>query len=292
MLNADIVKALVGRRLPDGGFATQTGGDYRPDATAWAILGLAAAGWKPADLHAARTRLAADQLADGRLPLAREHPEAFWPTPPAILAWQGAAGFSAYQAKAVHFLLASSGQHFPKKNDSPFGHDTTIRGWSWIDGTHSWIMPSSLAILALTTAGWGDQERVQEARQLLLNRQLPAGGWNYGNTTVFGQVLHPMPETTGAALTALAGCVPASEVAASLAYLAKRVAQIRTPLSLSWGLLGLAAWGARPRAAEQWLQECWQRQARYGVYDTTALALLALAWTRDGICPPCRPAPA
>ncbi len=278
--------ALILRRLPDGGFAAREGGVYRPDATAWAILALAAAGWEEPALHAARARLAADQQLDGRLPLAPEHPEAFWPTPLAILAWQGASSFSAQQSKAVHFLLNNSGRHFPKKPDSPFGHDSTLKGWPWIDGTHSWVMPTSLAIIALTAAGSGGQARVEEAKRLLLDRQLPGGGWNYGNTTVFGQTLFPMPETTGAALTALAGQIAKAEVAASLAYLAKRVAEIRTPLSLCWGLWGLTAWEARPPAAAQWLKECWQRQDRYGTYDTVALALLALAWiARPGYCP-------
>ena len=90
-------------------------------------------------------------------------------------------------------------------------------------------MPTSLAIIALRVAGLGDHERVQEAKRLLLDRQLPDGGWNYGNTKVFGQELHPMPETTGVALSALSGSVSREEITVSLKYLKIRVTQVRTP---------------------------------------------------------------
>ena len=209
--------------------------------------------------------------------MSAEHPEAFWTTALAVLAWQQAPEFREAQARAVRFLLTTSGQHFAKSKDSPVGHDTSIKGWPWIGGTHSWVMPTALAIAALRVAGQGDQQRVEEAKRLLLDRQLADGGWNYGNTTVFGQKLHPMPESTGAALSALAGTVTPQEIAASLAYLKLRVAQVRTPLSLSWSLLGLGAWNERPPDAPEMIRECWQRQERYGEYNTCNLALLLLA---------------
>jgi hypothetical protein len=59
---------------------------------------------------------------------------------------------------------------------------------------------------------------MQEAKRLLLNRQLSVGGWNYGNTMVFGQNLHPMMESTGVALNALAGIASREEITPSLAY--------------------------------------------------------------------------
>jgi len=276
-LKTSLLVTLKDRHLGDGGFWNRDEGDYRPDATAWAILALQT--WEANDLEltSARARLAEEQQADGRVSLVPERPEAFWPTPLAILAWNRIPEFLEARNRAIRFLLNTSGRHFPKKQDSVIGHDPSIRGWPWIDGTHSWAIPSSLAIISLTAAGYGGHDRVQEAQRLLLDRQLPGGGWNYGNTTVFGQVLHPMPEATGVVLTALAGRAGREEVGSSLAYLAGRTAQVRTPLSLCWGLLGLAAWGARPPEAGEWLQECWQRQERYGAYDTTALALLVLA---------------
>jgi hypothetical protein len=177
----------------------------------------------------------------------------------------------------VEFLLQTAGHHFPKEPGAPYGHDPSIPGWPWIDRSHSWVIPTSLAVLALKAAGCAGHERVQAAVRLLLDRQLPRGGWNYGNTTVYDRELLPMAESTGAALKALAGLVSRDKIAPSLSYLQKSAASVRTPLSLSWSLLGLGAWAAKPAAAPIWLEDCQRLQDRYGAYDTIAFALMTLA---------------
>ena len=101
-----------------------------------------------------------------------------------------------------------------------------------------------MAMMALEAAGRGAEPRLEEGRLLLLDRQIPGGGWNYGNTAVFGQVLRPMPESTGMALNALSHQVPREAVQASLAYLTGCVPALRTPWSLAWAIFGLGAWGA------------------------------------------------
>jgi hypothetical protein len=284
--------AIFTRLLPSGGFCWQVGGEYRPDATAWAIMALSVHYPQHPALAAGRARLAAAQLKDGRVPLSPLQPQTFWPTPLAVLAWTGTQENRAQQELALQFLLRTTGRHFPREPHGPYGHDPALRGWPWIEDTFSWVPPTAMAVLALAAAGYGEGERLQEAILFLMDRQLPCGGWNYGNTTMFGQTLRPMPETTGMALTALAGHVHREDVAASLTYLSDQLGQIRTPLSLGWGLLGLTAWGARPPWADRWLRECWQRQDRYGPYDTTALALLSLAGsTLEGLPISWRPAP-
>ena len=75
-------KAMIGRE-----FRSPMAAIIQPDATAWAILALWASGVADIDLQPARIRLAADQQADGRISVSPEHPEAFWPTSLAILAW-------------------------------------------------------------------------------------------------------------------------------------------------------------------------------------------------------------
>ncbi|MCS6951283.1 MAG: hypothetical protein NZM33_00325 [Bryobacteraceae bacterium] len=112
---------------------------------------------------------------------------------------------------------------------------------------------------------------------MLLNRQLPGGGWNYGNTTVFGQPLRPLPDTTGVALCALAGLTGRSSVLLSIGYLERILGRIRTPLSLGWGLLGLASWGARPQSASAWIEEALDRETHFGPYETSSVAVLLLA---------------
>jgi hypothetical protein len=249
----------------------------RPDETAWAIMALQASGASATNLHPARSHLVALQQSDGRVSLSPEHPEAWWPTPLAILAWHQVPEFHISQIQAVKFLLETTGSHSPKEKDAFFDHDPSIRGWPWIENTHSWVIPSSLAVIALKTMGYSDHERVQEATRLLLDRQLSPGGWNYGNTKVYGQVLQPMVMSTGVALSALAGSVPRQEVEPSLVYLNKQSTQVRTPMSLSWSLLGLGAWGEAPPERAAWLEACWRQKERYRGYDTVALSLMMLA---------------
>lgn len=276
------VEALRERALPDGGFVARVGGSYRPDATAWAILALAAAGLKADVLGPPRTRLAADQFEDGRLSVLPDHPDAFWPTPLAILAWYGSPQHREAQSRALDFLLRTHGRHWQKQPGSPFAHDATIQGWPWIAGTHSWLEPTALSLLALRISGYGEHQRAQEATRLLMDRQLPRGGWNYGNKIVFGHELYPLPETTGVALNALAGRVPRERVESSLAYLRVEVDRLRTPLSLGWGLLGLGAWGEYSGGIQPWIIESLKRQEQYGSYDTTWLSLLLVAFFAKG----------
>jgi hypothetical protein len=233
-------------------------------------------------IEPARQRLAAVQLEDGRVSISPEHPSPYWPTPLALLAWQGAPAHQEARSRAAAFLLATTGRQWEGEKQSVAGHDLDLQGWSWRSDTSAWAEPTALAMMALRAAGYGDHPRLAEARRLLLDRQLPDGGWNYGNTTVFGKVLNPMPESTGLVLNALSGGVPRDAVAKSIAYLEGRLAGLVTPWSLGWAILGLGAWGARPAEAPPAIQACVARQERFPVYDTSSLALILLAFRAAG----------
>ncbi len=181
-------------------------------------------------------------------------------------------------------MLITSGLHWAKVPESPVAHDPNLKGWPWTADTHSWTDPTALAVIALKVAGFADHERVKEGENLLMNRQLPKGGWNYGNTLVFGQELRPLPESTGLALNALSGSVSRERVERSLAYLQARSETVRTPRSLAWSLMGLGAWGERPPKASDSIVACLAKQGRYGGYDTVSLALLLLSFqARQGL---------
>jgi len=216
--------------------------------------------------------------------MSREREEAFWPTALSVLAWIGSQVHEPHCSQGVRFLLNTTGNHWKKGPDDPFGHDPSIPGWPWIDGMHSWTEPTALAVIALRATGHGDHDRVREAIRMMLDRQLPHGGWNYGNTLVFGRELHPMPESTGAALAALVCQVEQRTIARSIDYLQGEVDRLHTPISLGWGLLGLAAWDRWPSNGAALVERCVANQARYGEYDTSSLCLLflgALAGERD-----------
>jgi hypothetical protein len=112
---------------------------------------------------------------------------------------------------------------------------------------------------------------------LLIDRQLPDGGCNYGNTMVLGQTLRPHVQPTGLTLVALAGeSDPSDRVAKSRAWLAQALGPKSTPVSLAWGLLGLAAQEAPHAEAEAWLSAAGERVLARD-RSPHKLALLALA---------------
>jgi hypothetical protein len=271
------LQTLRDRALPEGGFSNTAHGEFRPDATAWAILALSAHGGDQEIIHRSRARLAAAQLPDGRVPISPAQPEIYWPTPLALLAWGQTPTQQDRASRAAQFLLFHAGATITSKGKGPGLNDPTIKGWPWVGGTYSWDDPTGLAVIALKSTGRRNHPRVLEGVRLLLNRQCLHGGWNYGNFEVYGKELLPMPENTGLVLDALQGLAPRANLEQGLDYLRASLSTLRTPISLSWGLLGLGAWGERPAAAGDWLEECWWRQKWYGTYDTSSLSLLILA---------------
>ncbi|GJL52661.1 MAG: hypothetical protein NPIRA01_38880 [Nitrospirales bacterium] len=272
------LEKILERVLPDHGFADHLHGKFRPDATAWAMMVLNKQGIESEIVRLAGDRLLNYQMPDGRVVISIDHPDVLWPTPLAVLAWQNSKIHhnSAWQ-RAVLFMLQATGVHWEKPDNDFIGHDTGILGWSWTDRTHSWVTPTALSMMALTVAGYGDHSRVTAGANLLLDRQISTGGWNYGNTSVLGKSLHPFPETTGMALNALAGRVPREAIEPSLQYLQGRISTLRTPLSLGWSVLGLKAWSVSPDQAQEWIVETLERDAQYGGYDTPSLCLLLAA---------------
>lgn len=270
------------RSLSQGGFVDRSQGTYRVDATAWAIILLNTKMPGAEFLKLACRQLALDQGPDGRLSISPDHPHAYWPTPLAVLAWRIFPDFQLSRDRALRFLVQSSGLAWERSANEAIGHDTSIPGWSWTEDTHSWVVPTSLTMMALTASGLESDNRVTAGERLLLDRQLPGGGWNYGNVSVFGQVLRPFPETTGMALNALSGRVSPEMVGLSLEYLEAEISRLRTPRSLGWALLGLKAWDRTPLDYHEWIWETLDRESSYGSYDTVSLCLLLAAFIAPG----------
>ena len=281
ILVKEALDKIRNRSLPNGGFALNRDA-YRPDATAWAILALEAAGGDRGLTIPACQRLAQSQHSDGRITAIEGNRESYWPTALCIMAWRKIPGFEKEIKLAAEFLLSNSGIHQIDQKNAKTGHDISIRGWPWIENTHSWIESTALATLALRACGYGKHERVFEAVNMILDRQLPSGGWNYGNSSVFGKELLPIIVSTGHALCALAGQTAFEVVDLSVNYLKKQIKKIRTPLSLSWSIFGLTAWGSPPLEFRQWILESLYLQNKYGGYNTSLLSQLIVAYYAGG----------
>lgn len=281
---ADLTERLCARQRGDGGWGYGAETATAPEATALAALALSTRPNGRERAIAALQCLLSRQQADGSVPAAANAPGG-WTTAPALLAWSAigldpAAAHKAAMTRAAEWLLAARGRpaHQPS---GVVAHNTELIGWSWAPATHSWIEPTATAVLALRWAGYDEHPRVREGLRLLLDRAMTTGGWNYGNTQVLGNTLRAFPETSGLALTALAGATGptrAAPISAAIAFVERELPRIRAPLSLGWGLIGLSAWRARPAQAEQWLFEAATDALQRDFFAPhDALLLLALA---------------
>jgi len=263
-------------RRPCCGYEPAGAPAAEPTALASMALGLHG---RQAPAHEAMTWLASIQSADGSLGINAANKTPCWATGWAVLAWRtampGGSLFSAAADRAVEWLLTHRAR--PQPRTPILGHDTQLQAWPWVEGTHSWIEPTAINLMALRASGQAAHPRTREAVAMLCDRMLPSGGWNYGNKVVLGNTLRPHLQPTGLALAALAGEPTAAEASRrSLDYLEATLLNDTPTASLCFGLIGLAAHGRRPPAAEAWLEAAFRRtKARDASPYKIALTLLA-----------------
>ncbi|MEX0587005.1 MAG: hypothetical protein WD176_10195, partial [Pirellulales bacterium] len=257
-------------------------GSAASEPTALAAIALLAAG-RVAPAQRALDWLAAAQQSNGAVGVFADHATPAWPTSLAALAFRTAEHdterYRRPRARAVDWLLATKGS--PVKKEEKLSHDMSLIGWPWVESTHSWVEPTALALLALRAVGHAAHPRAQEAIKILVDRLLPDGGCNYGNTFVLGQKLLPHVQPTALAMLALAGLELADpRIARSLDYLARSVDGRTATASLSYGVLALTAHGHRPAQADRWLTAAANRVL---ARDASAhkLAVIALAFSGD-----------
>ena len=155
--------------------------------------------------------------------------------------------------------------------------DPSKSGWPWVPDTVSWVAPTALSILAFR-AWHRKSQRLSTAAAMLLDRACPQGGWNAGNSVVFGVSLDPHPDFTAMAVLALRDCGPAHEIlqVRSLDYLGRRLEGSSSPYSLAWAVMALSACGHRGADhLRSQLERC--AAARSDTLPHRVLALAALA---------------
>lgn len=254
-----------------------------PEATAVCALAFRDQG-QVQKMHKSLQWLCAQQADDGSVGACPLEVAARWPTGLAVLAWSATAGcppgdsrpeYAQAAENGVGWILSHRGETMARSES--VGHDTELAGWTWVQGTHSWVVPTAINLLALKATGRDSHPRAREAVHLLLDRQLRDGGCNFGNTSVLGSEQRPQLEPTGLAMAALAGEVDHSGgIGRSLDYLERSLSERTSAQSLSYGLIGLAAHGRNPPDAARWLSACLERTLRRGGRPLH-LALLCLA---------------
>src|SRR5262249_51970821 len=198
-----LVDELLSRRGSTGGWAYHNRGQDSTEATALATL----ACWHQLDASARSSILdywKTNQLPDGGWSsIAPLSSGGNWPT--AIIANALAQVTPKHPClpKALQSLAAAEpGEAFWlwrlkfRTTDTQVRFDPSKYGWSWVSDSVSWVIPTAGAILALERGrrlglirGKEVKRRMALGCSMLLDRMCQGGGWNAGNSVVYGVAL-------------------------------------------------------------------------------------------------------
>lgn len=186
--------------------------------------------------------LAKQQKRDGSVGVTADQATPAWPTSLAIQVWQtvDSAKYANQIRSGVDWALAQKPWTRPKHDN--FGHDTMLEGWSWAADTHSWLEPTAFFVRAFQAIGKTEHPRYKQAVSMLVDRLLPAGGANYGNTIILGQELLQHLQPTGIVTWALANeVVDDLRLDRTLDFLQQALLEPTGIASLSYAVLGITS---------------------------------------------------
>jgi len=243
----DFIKA---GQNPDGGWGYRPGGTSFVEPSAFCAMALLAG----AEREAAGRGLAflkSCPNASGAVGVSPGDRAGSWMAYSALLAYQ-AFGARPEEARLVDWILKfedASRRFTPadlKTISKTYGYDASIPGWPWTPDTTSWVEPTALFIIALARAGVAPtQVRVAAGVRLLIDREIPSGGWNFGNPFSKSHELAATLLASSIALTALASVGYSEDrpaVGSGLRLLERSLAGEASTVSLSWALIALRSW--------------------------------------------------
>jgi hypothetical protein len=161
------------------------------------------------------------------------------------------ADFLGARERAFHWLMKEKGREAHwfwrwkfKTADRNVRFDPDRYGWPWMSGSASWVIPTAFSVIAIkqfTICNRRDasEKRIRLGVEMLLDRVCAGGGWNSGNSIVYGVELLPHVEATAIALLALQDEERTPAIRMSLAWLKQRSTIIDSVESLAWSILSL-----------------------------------------------------
>jgi hypothetical protein len=261
-----LTAALVAAQDADGGWGAEPGKRSNTEATALAILALGSASdaAAPSALRRGLTWLADHQRPDGGWPLGVGQDQSTWPTPLAVLAVLSRSELRERAVGGLRWLVGHGGidpgwllrtlyRLWPAA--LPVRMDPTLKGWSWNPDAFSWVEPTAYALLALkkgraVLSGPDVDARIREGESMLYDRVCDGGGWNYGNTNVYGVNVPPYAEVTAIALLGLQDRREMPVYRSSIEAMRRMLAEMDSGFALSWAIACLAVHG-QDTAAER-----------------------------------------
>jgi hypothetical protein len=285
---------LVKTQNSDGGWGAIAGKRSNTEATALALLALDSTSADTAIIDKAKNWLSMRQFANGSWPLNDTAKESSWSTALAALALGAIRGSNDDRRRAIKaaaWLLDQAGGKpgflakiilLVKGQKQVVRLDQNLIGWPWTEGNFSWVEPTSYCLIAVKKLQQSlpadkARERIAQAERLIYDRICDGGGWNYGNSEVFGEKLWPYPDVTALALIATHNHPERRENQLSLGVLRELALKTDSGLALSWALICHAVYGFQDPALKNALEQRFARSKFLDEIKTLALSILALS---------------
>ena len=246
---SSLAETLRSRQMKSGGWAYFDSVQESLEATCLAELALAPE--RHANSSEAILFLLKSQLSDGGWPAFLGDSEGSWTTALALCTLNSTGDFTAAREKACRWLCAERGREGHwfwrwkfKTSDRNVRFDPDKYGWPWVTGSASWVIPTAFSIIAIeqfTVCNRSEEseKRIHLGVEMLLDRECVDGGWNSGNSLVYGVPLRPHVEATAIALLALQDEQRIEMVQKSLSWLRQNAASVDSVSSLAWCILTL-----------------------------------------------------
>lgn len=231
---------LIASQNSDGGWGYRRGGMSYVEPTAFTLIALfgpfAAGGQNVADnryqaVRRALTWLRSQQHSDGGWGVIKDDLSSGWMTYPVV--WllnvmAQVAELTSYYGTPEDRDMIDHGRNWILNKGREASVDATTnaqvkklfqiesdyRGWSWGPGEAGWVIPTSLALIALVVeepATVRETKEVINGKDYLRDRACPVGGWNVGNPYMLGKQLPPTADATSFALLAWRVCLTAAD---------------------------------------------------------------------------------
>src|ERR1700676_2382591 len=244
-----IETTLLQRLLTSGGWSFFRSEQASVEATCLAGLALGSDSYGNA-VSTVRF-LKKSQLSDGGWPAFQGDSEGAWTTALALCTLTVLNEISDASNRALRWLLEARGKEGHwfwrwkfKTADRSVRFDPDKYGWPWSHGTGSWVIPTAFSLIAIKqftvcNRSEASEQRIHLGVEMLLDRACVEGGWNSGNSIVYGVPLGAHVEATAIALLALQDEQRTEMIQKSLSWLRQNAAIVDSVSSLAWCILSL-----------------------------------------------------
>ena len=288
-----VVRLLSDQQNSDGGWGAVRGKGSNTESTAFAVMALESTQRKDltSRVQLGLNWLSRHQNGDGSWRLNDLTPSGSWSTAAAMLCLSSFSEQRSRAVKAAQWALIQEGNSLGwlgslilwftgQKDINKINMD--LKGWPWASGSFSWVEPTSYFLIGLKRLrpvldGTNVKDRIRQGELMIYDRVCEEGGWNYGNSKVYGEALWPYPDITALALIALQDHPDAQANRKSLETLEKALNNTGSGLALSWSIICFKLYGRNISEWRQRLVESFEKTAFLGETKTLALAVLALA---------------